>query len=107
MGGTKDPAANYTSNLLLLCGTGSTGCHGHIESHRTEAYDHGWLVRHGHRPSQVPVRLWSGRDVYLDDDGQWSHTPPRTDEPTAPAPPIPPPRESPEQNTNSPIQPNV
>lgn len=31
--------------LLDLCGTSSSGCHGYIESHRTESYERGWLLK--------------------------------------------------------------
>lgn len=31
-------------NLLSLCGSGTTGCHGWIEAHRAYATDLGWLV---------------------------------------------------------------
>lgn len=32
------------SNILKLCGSGSTGCHGWIESHRTDAEVLGYLL---------------------------------------------------------------
>lgn len=71
LGGTKDPATNHPSNLLWVCGDGIQGCHGYMESHRTEAYEHGWLVRHGADPRTTPVLLWDGRMVLLDDEGEW------------------------------------
>ena len=55
MGGTKDPAANDVPNLALLCGTGTTGCHGHIESHRTQAKADGWIVPKWENPQTVPM----------------------------------------------------
>lgn len=75
LGGTKDPAINALSNLLWVCGDGVQGCHGHMESHRTEAYAMGWLVRHGTSPAAVPVHLWDGRRVLLDDSGGWAYAP--------------------------------
>jgi 5-methylcytosine-specific restriction protein A len=72
-GGTRDPAINCPSNLLWVCGDGVRGCHGHMESYRTEAYAHGWLVHRGHEPSEQPVSLWDGRRVLLDNEGGWSH----------------------------------
>lgn len=45
MGGTKNPLSNDTRNLITLCGTGTTGCHGWVESHREEALAQGWLIR--------------------------------------------------------------
>jgi hypothetical protein len=47
MGGSKDPRINDPANLLALCGSGTTGCHGLIESYRERSYEHGWLLRHG------------------------------------------------------------
>lgn len=47
-------------NLLSACGSGTTGCHGWIESHRAEAYISGWLVRTGFAPSHVGVRYTDG-----------------------------------------------
>jgi hypothetical protein len=73
LGGTKDPAINAPSNLLWVCGDGTRGCHGHMESHRTESYEKGWLVRHGTSPETVAVHLWDGRRVLLDNTGNWSH----------------------------------
>ena len=29
MGGTNDPSINSPANLIVLCGSGTTGCHGH------------------------------------------------------------------------------
>ena len=55
MGGTKDPAANDVPHLALLCGTGTTGCHGHIESHRTQAKADGWIVPKWENPQTVPM----------------------------------------------------
>lgn len=69
LGGTTDPAINYTSNLLWLCGNGTTGCHGAIESHRTVAYENGWLLADRAVATEVEVLLWDGRRVLLDDEG--------------------------------------
>lgn len=58
MGGSRDAGSAALSNLLTLCGTGTTGCHGWIESHREEAVREGWIVPHGIvRPADVPVRI--------------------------------------------------
>ena len=71
MGGTKRPEINLPSNLLFLCGTGTTFCHGWIEHNRAEARVNGWLLRSGDDPCKVAVLLWDGRRVLLDDDGGW------------------------------------
>ena len=59
------------SNLLLLCGTGTTGCHGHVTEHPGEAYANGWCIRAlgNQDPERVPVRLTDGRLWLLLDDG--------------------------------------
>jgi hypothetical protein len=54
MGGTDWPGINLPSNLALICGSGTTGCHGYIESHRPEAYAMGWLVHSWEDPAEVP-----------------------------------------------------
>lgn len=61
MGSTRRPETNAAYNLLLVCGTGTTGCHGFIESHRKAAEAEGWLVRHGLDPAHVPVTVHTGR----------------------------------------------
>jgi 5-methylcytosine-specific restriction endonuclease McrA len=45
MGGTKDERSADPRNLVTLCGTGTTGCHGEVESYRALAYDTGWVIR--------------------------------------------------------------
>lgn len=61
MGGTDDPAVNSPANLLLLCGTGTSGCHGLVESQRAMAVTNGWLVPRPTDPATVPVELHDGR----------------------------------------------
>lgn len=73
-GGTRGAATHSLANLLLICGSGTTGCHGYIEDNRRWAYDTGWLVRHSAPgrptadtdPVTVPITLSSGRRVLLD-----------------------------------------
>lgn len=58
MGGTKTASATDPRFLLLVCGNGVQGCHGWLESHRTEAYAHGYSLRHTTPPTDpdtVPV----------------------------------------------------
>lgn len=68
MGGSKDPAINAPANVLLLCGSGTEGCHGWVESHRAEAYTDGLLVYRNDDPAESPVTLRYGT-VFLDDEG--------------------------------------
>ena len=65
-GGTK--IADVASNLLLLCGSGTTGCHGWVERNRVQALADGYLVRRVDDPALIPVLRWGIR-VYLEDDG--------------------------------------
>lgn len=72
MGGDKSAEANAPSNLVALCGSGVTGCHGFYENNRALAVDRGWLVQRGfQKPAQVPVRLFDGRVVKLTDHGTY------------------------------------
>lgn len=68
MGGTKDPAINQMSNLIVLCGSGITGCHGNIEKNRRWAYTLGYLLTANDDPTQTPVLLRK-RWVLLTDEG--------------------------------------
>ena len=70
MGGTKRADVHSVSNLIFLCGSGTDGCHGWVESHREDAYDLGLLLRQYQTPPDVPVTLRVGR-VLLDDEGGW------------------------------------
>jgi hypothetical protein len=69
MGGTRRPWINQLTNLLLLCGSGTTGCHDRVEANRAVAYAAGWLIRgHSTDPATVPVELARGL-VFLTADG--------------------------------------
>jgi hypothetical protein len=71
MGGTSNPAINTACNLLDLCGSATTGCHGFLESHRSEARDcYGWLLRAGADPATTPAVV-RGRLVRLTGDGRY------------------------------------
>lgn len=70
-GGSKDPVTDSPENLIVLCGTGTTGCHGWAESHRTNAQRLGYSVPQWQDPAVVPVahvrRGWS----WPSPDGTW------------------------------------
>lgn len=68
MGGTSLVSSASPANLLLLCGSGTTGCHGWFENHRTEAKVQGILVPRHAEPTKVPV-YYRSRWVLLTDDG--------------------------------------
>lgn len=69
MGGTSNTEAGSPGNLVLLCGSGTTGCHGGVESRRDDSRARGWLLAIGERATEVPVVDNSGRAWLLDDDG--------------------------------------
>lgn len=54
MGGAG-PRANSPANLIVLCGSGTTGCHGWVEAHPTAAAILGYRVPRGTDPATVPV----------------------------------------------------
>ena len=62
LGGSKASYINEAVNLLALCGSGTTGCHGEVESNRARAYELGLLVHRGYYPENVP---------YFDKMGHW------------------------------------
>jgi hypothetical protein len=76
-GGDRDPRINLPSNLLVVCGSGTTGCHGLIEDQlRAAAYEVRWLIRRcgcerkfvcEHSPRNLQTYILRGRWVYLDD----------------------------------------
>lgn len=76
MGGTKDPAANSPSNLVLLCGSATTpdGCHTSVEKFRQAAITTGWIVTRTADPAKVPIKSPSGRWYLLNGDGTVTET---------------------------------
>jgi len=61
MGGSRLEGINTPDNLITLCGTGTTQCHGWVEAHPAWARAHGWSVSfYGQPPAQVPVWTWAG-----------------------------------------------
>lgn len=65
MGGSSREDLGLPSNGLLLHGS----CHAYIESKRRVAAELGFLVGYGSAPSDVPVMLWRGWALLLDDGG--------------------------------------
>lgn len=70
-GGSSTPAINSPANLLAVCGTGTTGCHGWIGASPAEAADHGYVVSLNslEAPADVPVVHAVHGVVYLLEDG--------------------------------------
>lgn len=71
---------NRPCNLILLCGSGTTMCHGWVESHPTEAeHEGGWSVSRYADPASTPVLIRSlvgERWKYLTDKFTYADDPP-------------------------------
>lgn len=66
-GGTSDPRVGAISNCLILCGSGTTGCHGWVEKYREIARDHGLLI-----PVNVSLDRFAPAGVRVKrQDGTW------------------------------------
>ena len=80
MGGRATAAANALSNLVLLCGSAVTGCHGLAESRDPDMHDRGLWLWSWEDPALVPVMLASEHDsgvtVWLAADGTYLLEPP-------------------------------
>lgn len=76
MGGTRWAGINAPANLVTLCGSGTTMCHGWVESHPSWAAAHGWSVRTADRDlvALTPVWTWRGW-VRLRADGHLTRLP--------------------------------
>lgn len=57
MGGTRDARINSPANLLVLCGNGTAGCHGVVESLREAARSRGLILWRSQNPGEVPVEV--------------------------------------------------
>jgi hypothetical protein len=77
MGGTNSPTFNAPWNVLLVCGSGTTGCHGWIETHRTLSQEAGWLVSQYADPATAIV-MALGRPVLLTPD--WAYLDPHAED---------------------------
>lgn|SRR5690606_11338268 len=69
MGGTRRRDANSPANLVTVCGSATTGCHGWIESHPGEAERRGFRLRQLADPVDVPVMYAGGAWFRLDHVG--------------------------------------
>lgn len=76
MGGTRWAGVNRPSNLMILCGSATTGCHGFAESHRGPAVAAGWLIQSRTDPRTVAILITRDRWCYLGDDGEYHDNPP-------------------------------
>lgn len=71
MGGTNRTDVNSAAALVLMCGSGTTGCHGWATTHPDEAYATGWAIRRSDTrpPSEIPLTDLRGHTFLLADDG--------------------------------------
>lgn len=76
-GGSRAPWINLPSNLALLDGSGTTGCHGYFEKNRKEAEDKGFIVRRGIRlPADIAIEHQLYGLTFLTDAGTTNKYPP-------------------------------
>lgn len=66
MGGTR--TVETAPDLITMCGSGTTGCHGHVEAHPNEAREQGWRVDQAQDTAKVPVRVHRRGHVLLTAD---------------------------------------
>lgn len=72
MGGTSIEWVNGAANGIILCGSGTTGCHGEVERRDVDAYASGFLIRRGvQKADEVAIRHKTLGLVYLTDGGGW------------------------------------
>jgi hypothetical protein len=69
MGGTTRPDTNRPQNLIALCGSATTGCHGWVEDHPTAAEAAGWRVRQSDDPALIRVQHHQFGLVFLAANG--------------------------------------
>lgn len=62
------------SNLVRLCGTATTGCHGFVESERSLAIRRGWLLGYLDDPEATPLLCFDGWHTLDDLGGRTAYT---------------------------------
>lgn len=62
----NDRERHSTANLILLCGTGTMGCHGWVHAHPAEAYEQGYLLKSWEAPQKKVMLTYTGEWVLLD-----------------------------------------
>ena len=67
------PGLHLPANLIHLCGSGTTGCHGWVHNHPKTAMAYGWIVSgYNDHPETVPV--WDAHQGWLLLDNQGGYT---------------------------------
>ncbi len=70
MGGSKNAMLHEMANLIVLCGTGTSGCHGWIESNRAIARELGYLIQKIESAEEIPFQDKSGLWFKIDNKGK-------------------------------------
>jgi len=68
-GGSSDPRTNSPANLILLCGSATTGCHRKAESRDAEMHRRGFWLKQSQHPRLERVDHAVYGWCLLDDDG--------------------------------------
>ena len=56
----RQVGGHRVANLILLCGSGTTGCHGWVHANPQAARDNGWIVSaYVKNVELVPVKRWT------------------------------------------------
>ena len=71
MGGDPRPETNWPANLVAVCGSGTSGCHGWLESNRTEAMEMGLILHANDVPAEHPIATWYGAVILDNAGGLW------------------------------------
>ena len=62
---------NSPQNIVFLCGSGTTGCHGWAHANPASATEQGWMLPSKTDPARAPIRRSRYGDyAYLGEDGQ-------------------------------------
>lgn len=80
MGGTSDPVISSPANGILLCGSGTTGCHGWVEANPEAAEKLGYAVPTYLDPATVPVWFWGHGWMFVASGRAHAQHPPEDDD---------------------------
>ena len=69
MGGSKNEMLHEMANLIVLCGTGTSGCHGWVESNRAKARELGYLIQKIESAEDIPFQDETGLWWKIHNDG--------------------------------------
>jgi hypothetical protein len=62
---------NRLSNLIAVCGDGTSGCHGELGASPAKAREAGWSLRSTDVPAECVIAHSQHGFVRLTDDGRW------------------------------------